>query len=83
MSDFKNNVKRRYTISNAWNAVFTISTVIAVIMLVILLLNIINGAFGYVAIENTVEPEELIASGNLDELSKSQMVEIVDQYLSK
>ncbi|MDA3812268.1 MAG: phosphate ABC transporter permease PstA [Spirochaetaceae bacterium] len=83
MSDFKNNVKRRYTISNAWNTVFTISTVIAVLMLVILLLNIINGAFGYVAIKNTVEPVELIDSGNLDELNESQMVDILKQYLSK
>jgi phosphate transport system permease protein len=83
MSNFNDNVKKRYTISNTWNIVFTVSTVIAVIMLILLLLNIINGAFGYVAIENTIEPTELVASGNMDDLNEEQLIEILESHLSK
>lgn len=83
MSNFNDNVKRRYTISNTWNIVFNISTIIAVSMLVLLLLNIINGAFGYVAIQNNIEPTELISSGNMDELNESQLIEILETHLSK
>lgn len=83
MSNFKENVKKRYTISNSWNVVFTISTVIAVMMLILLLMNIINGAFGYVAIENTIEPTELVSSGNLDELNEAQLINILESNLSK
>ncbi len=82
MSNFNDNVKKRYRISNTWNIVFTISTVIAVVMLILLLMNIINGAFGYVAIENTIEPTELISTGNLDELNEKQLIEILETKLS-
>lgn len=83
MSNFNDNVKKRYTISNSWNIVFTISTFIAIIMLILLLLNIINGAFGYVAIQNSIEPSELISSGNMDELTESELIEILETHLSK
>ena len=83
MSNFHDNVKKRYTISNIWNIVFNVSTVIAVVMLVLLLLNIINGAFGYVAIKNTIEPTELISSGNLDLLNETRLIEILESHLSK
>lgn len=83
MSNFKDNVKIRYKISNIWHLVFNISTIIAIIMLILLLLNIINGAFGYVAIENTIEPTELISSGNMDELDNIQLIDILETHLSK
>ncbi|MBN2655563.1 MAG: phosphate ABC transporter permease PstA [Spirochaetales bacterium] len=83
MSDFTDNVKRRMKISSGWNMVFTISTVIGIIMLIMLLLNIINGAFGYVVIENTIEPTELVSSGNLDELQKEDLIGILEANLSK
>jgi phosphate transport system permease protein len=40
--------------------VFQASTVVGVIALVALLLNIVNGAFGFMAIQNTVEPEDVV-----------------------
>lgn len=83
MSDFHDNVRHRQKSGGRWNVIFTLSTVIAVTMLVLLLLNILNGAFGYVVIENTVEPTELVASGNLDELDKDELIEILDSRLSK
>lgn len=83
MTDFTDNVKRRMKISSGWNIVFTFSTVIGIIMLILLLLNIINGAFGYVVIENTIEPTELVSSGNLDELQKEDLIGILEANLSK
>lgn len=83
MPDFNDNVKKRYTISNTWSFVLTVSTVISVFMLIVLLLNIINGAFGYVAIENTLNPSELVSSGNLDELNEIQLIELLETHLSK
>ncbi len=83
MSNFKENVETRYKISNLWNVVFTTATVISVFMLILLLLNIINGAFGYVAIKNTIEPTELINSGNLDELNEIQLIELLESHLSR
>ena len=83
MSNFNDNIKKRYTVSNLWNIIFTFATIVAVFMLFLLLMNIINGAFGYVAIENTIEPTELISSGNLDELDESQLIEILETNLSK
>ncbi|MBI9100425.1 MAG: phosphate ABC transporter permease PstA [Spirochaetaceae bacterium] len=83
MSNFNDNIKKRYTVSNLWNIIFTFATIVAVFMLILLLMNIINGAFGYVAIQNTIEPTELISSGNLDDLDKSQLIEILETNLSR
>ncbi len=83
MSSFKSNIKQRYQIGNTWYIIFSVSTIIAVIMLVMLLLNIINGAFGYVAIKNTIEPKELVSSGNLDELSEEELIGLLESHLSK
>jgi len=83
MSNFNDNIKKRYTVSNLWNIIFTFATIVAVFMLFLLLMNIINGAFGYVAIQNTIEPTEIISSGNLDELDESQLIEILESNLSK
>ena len=83
MSNFKNNIKKRYTISHIWNVVFTTATIISIFMLILLLLNIINGAFGYVAIKNTIEPTELVSSGNLDELEKYELIKLLESHLSK
>ena len=44
MSNFNDNVAKRYKVGTVWHTVFIISTIIAVIMLIVLLLNIINGA---------------------------------------
>ncbi len=65
------------------NTLFKSATIFAVFMLVLLLVNIINDAFGYVAIENTIEPVELIESGNLDELDNNQIINILKDKLSK
>lgn len=65
------------------NTLFKSATIFAIFMLFILLVNIINDAFGYVAIENTISPTEFVSSGNLDELSSSDIIGILEKNLSK
>lgn len=65
------------------NLIFKASTLFTLFMLFLLLANIVNDAFGYVAIENNVNPTELIVSGNLDDLSQAESISILEKYLSK
>ncbi|HAK45238.1 MAG TPA: phosphate ABC transporter permease PtsA [Spirochaeta sp.] len=83
MSNFHDNVSTRFQIGKIWKTIFFIATVLAVLAILMLLVNIINGAFGFVVIENTVQPTELLASGNIDELSEAELIETLEAYLSK
>jgi phosphate transport system permease protein len=47
-----------------WHLVFQLSTVVGIIALVALLYNIMNGAFGYVALQNKVDPETLVLAAD-------------------
>ncbi|MGD8998742.1 MAG: phosphate ABC transporter permease PstA, partial [Anaerolineae bacterium] len=57
---FRGRLGARHRTGRIWLAVFQVSTIIGVIALVALLLNILNGAFGFMAIQNTVEPEDVV-----------------------
>ena len=58
--DFQDNLPRRHRAAKVWQLVLQASTVIGIIVLTALLLNIIDGAFGYVASQNSVEPQDLV-----------------------
>lgn len=49
--------KRR---ASTWHVVFQASTIVGVIALTALLYNILNGAFGYVAVRNKIDPDLLV-----------------------
>lgn len=53
-------VKLRNFIGGLWKNIFFISLVIGIICLIALMYNIMSGAFGYVAVENQVEPAALV-----------------------
>ncbi len=57
------HLQRRHQAGRVWLAVFQLSTLVGIIALTALLLNIINSAFGYVAIENKVNPDSLAIDG--------------------
>ncbi len=60
------------------------ATMITVIILCILLLNIINNAFGVIAVENEVDPDILAVNGTpLNELEIPQLINIIETYLSR
>ena len=83
LEDARANIKRRRHIGLAWRLVFYLATTVSVMALVILILNIVNGAFGYVAIRNKIEPETLSATGApLGELEQGQLIEILEENIS-
>jgi phosphate transport system permease protein len=56
---------------------------VGIIALVVLLLNIINSAFGFVAVENTIEPEDLaINTIPIEQLHQTDLVYILRNNLS-
>ncbi len=82
-TDTRENISRRRTAGTIWRYVFYLSTSIAVMALVILILNIISGAFGYVAVKNTIEPETLSERGApLTELSSEELIAILEANVS-
>jgi phosphate transport system permease protein len=77
------NLRDRRRSGLIWHWIFQISTLVGVIALAILLLNIINGAFGYVALESRVDPESLTQGGAVLEVqSKDQLIELLRSRLS-
>ena len=82
--DFSDNLKKRYRTANFWHIVLQASTVVGIVVLMALLLNIIDGAFGYVAIQNNVDPDELAVDGvAVENLPKETLIAILQNNISK
>ena len=60
---FTDNLDARNRRGVLWHIFFQASTIFGIIALVALMLNIINGAFGYVAYEAKVDPDTLAVNG--------------------
>jgi phosphate transport system permease protein len=81
--DFSSNLPRRHKIGRFWLVIFQISTIVGIVALSALLLNIINSAFGYIVIQNQIEPDELVVDGiPLIEQTKEQLVGILEANVS-
>lgn len=76
------NLQRRRRSGIVWQGLFYIATVIAIIALIVLLLNIFNSAFGYVLIQNEIQPETLAPDGDLTAISKGELISILEENLS-
>jgi phosphate transport system permease protein len=72
----------RHRVARIWQAVFTLSLLIAILALLTLLVSVINQSFGIVAIENKVAPTELSATP-LGQLSKDDLIAILRARLNK
>lgn len=83
-------IKRRHQWGSVARNSFLLSTAIAIFALLALLYNILNSTFGYVAVENTVEPATLVANyftnmgravpdpaPTLDTMSKEELVAVL------
>ncbi|MFO8044015.1 MAG: phosphate ABC transporter permease PstA [Alkalispirochaeta sp.] len=77
------NLQRRRLRGKVWQVLFYLATSIAVLALIVLLLNIFNSVFGYVLIENEVEPETLVASGNLEDMENRELIQLLEENLSE
>jgi len=81
--DKPRDLHRRYQVGYLWQVIFLASTIAGFIALSALLYNIINQSFGYVAIQNEVEPGSLAADGiALVDLPKETLVEVLQQNIS-
>ncbi|OGO33078.1 MAG: phosphate ABC transporter, permease protein PstA [Chloroflexi bacterium RBG_16_54_18] len=79
-----NNLPRRKKLATLWQIVFQVSTIIGIIALSALLYNIINQSFGYVAIENKIDPQSLAVDGvPIEQLGKEELVLILEENVSK
>ena len=68
--------------------IFLMALMLAVMALVTLLITIINSAFGYVALENTIEPDEIVSAAGfpegteLTDLPKDDLVTVLGANIS-
>ncbi|MDD2695800.1 MAG: phosphate ABC transporter permease PstA [Anaerolineales bacterium] len=77
------NLPHRRRVGEAWRVIFLASTMLGIVALTTLLLNILDGSFGYVALENRVEPVELAVDGvTLEDLSKEELVRVLEERIS-
>jgi len=80
---FVKNLKARKRTGLVWHVVFQASTVVGIIALIALMLNVIDGAFGYVAYEARVDPDTLIVDGMpVEDQNKEQLVALLQSTLS-
>lgn len=80
---FADNLASRNTAASIWQVVFALSTLVGIIVLLLLLYNIVDGAFGLVAIESTIPPEDLAIDGvPLDDLTQEQLVAVLQDNIS-
>jgi phosphate transport system permease protein len=78
---FQPNLGRRHRVGKAWFVIFQASTVIGIVALTALLITILNSGFGYIALENKVDPATL-ASVPLEDLPKEELVRILQENVS-
>jgi phosphate transport system permease protein len=80
---FVNNLEVRHRKGLIWRLVFQASTILGIIALIALMLNIINGAFGYVAYEAKVDPDTFTVDGiPVQDQRKEQLIALLQSTLS-
>ena len=81
--DYNVNIEGRNRSGSIWRLLFQASTVIGIIALTALLLNIMNGAFGYVALEARIDPATLAVDGvSLQDQNKEQLLSVLKANIS-
>ncbi len=77
----RQNVAQRQRRGRVWEVVLFASTVVGIVILVMLAFNIINDAFGGIAVQSVIEEEELIDGRPLEALSQQELVGILETNL--
>lgn len=77
------NIEGRNRGGLVWKWIFQASTVVGILALTALLLNIMNGAFGYIALEARVDPATLAVDGTpLENQTKEQLISGLKAHIS-
>ena len=80
-NEIMRNLQRRRRFGVVWQLVFYTATIIAILALIVLLLNIFNGAFGFVLVQNEMEPERVAPDGDLTRLSEAELITVLEENL--
>ena len=83
LSAAQQNAVRRQRKASIGRTIFSLSTVVAIVALLLLLWSIVNRGFGYIAVRQKVDPATLAAGRPLEELSKDELVTILQNGISK
>ena len=84
MSDVTANLAARHWMGLVWRLVFHVATAVAIVMLTALLLTVANRAFGLVAIQNAIEPQELTRDGvALERMDKETLRAVLGEHVSR
>ena len=82
----QDQIDGRHRRGTLWRVVFQFSTIVGIIALLALLYNVLNQAFGLVAVQNKVSAtavvSELGSEGQLEELSREELVQILAMNIS-
>ena len=82
-TSYQSNLPKRHRSGKVWRNLFATSTLIGLLALATLLLTIINDSFGYVAMQNNINPETLAVAGvPLKELPKENLLRILQENIS-
>ena len=82
-ANYNLSIRRRRRVGTIWRWTLQLSTVIGILALAALMLNVINGAFGYAALEAKTDPATLAVNGlSLEEQSKEQLISVLQANLS-
>ncbi|HQE92233.1 MAG TPA: phosphate ABC transporter permease PstA [Anaerolineae bacterium] len=82
-SDFAPNLAQRHRVGRFWLFVFQGSTLVGIVVLSMLLLNILNSTFGYVAVENKIDPDTLAVNGvPLEDLPQEELLRLLQENVS-
>jgi phosphate transport system permease protein len=76
--DLQKFIKQRKRGGFTWRTLFQISLIISILSLIALLYNIINGAFGYVAMQNRINPVRLV-----QQMEENQMLNATNTVSSE
>lgn len=81
---YRGNLSRRHRFGRISLVIFQASTLIGIVALTALVINIIDGSFGYAAIQYSVDPETFAVDGiPMNELPKEELQRIFQENVSK
>jgi phosphate transport system permease protein len=80
--DFEYNLETRKRSAAGWQIAFLGATVICVVLLMTLLIKIVNDAFGYVAMQNNIQPAVLLAKYAPDAAPGTTLAELPRETLT-
>ncbi|MFA5545664.1 MAG: phosphate ABC transporter permease PstA [Sphaerochaetaceae bacterium] len=82
-SERAHHIDKRRRSGLVWHALFISATALAVLFLMLLLVSVIDSVFGYAALQNEVEPSQLIPGArSVSDFSRDELESVAEKHLS-